>query len=243
MSALTARLPHVFRWPIEHPIHLLLPGMVIVSLLLHALAAYLIVVRPPPPADLSHWQAKLVLLPDEGKSGVSLLAARDPSWMAPGRYRGRLLPEVRHERMATGLKTQLPPLLAAPPAHAADRWAPALPPVSVRPWLAPPPPPQAPPSFAAAGARFESGAAGVTDDVLARLRAVAPDRPPGHATELFVVLAPTGDVRHAWVLHGSGDAALDLAAQRAVQRARFASGGRAVGDVLHIFWGPRSEQQ
>lgn len=243
MSAITARLPHVFRWPIEHPIHLLLPGMVVASLILHALAAYVVVVRPPPQADLSHGQAKLVFLPDEGKSGGFLLAARDPSWMAPGRYRGRILPEVRHERAVTELGAQLPPLLAAPPTPVVGRWAPALPPVSVRPWLEPPLLPQAPPSFAAVGARFESGGAGVTDDVLARLRAIAPDRPPGHATELFVVLAPTGDVRHAWVLRGSGDAALDLAAQRAVQRARFASGGRGAGDVLRIFWGPRNEPQ
>ena len=112
MNALTARLPHVFRWPIEHPIHLLLPGMVVVSLLLHALAAYLIVAPPPPQAKFSRSQAsqaKMVLLPGEGKSGGAMLAAQDPSWMAPGRYRGHILPEVRYERAAAELKTKLPP--------------------------------------------------------------------------------------------------------------------------------------
>lgn len=241
MSALTDRLIHVFQWPLAHPIRLLLPGMVALSLLVHALAAYLIQAGVAPRPSFPSWPAKLLVFPEESASDLLLLAARDPSWLMPGRYRERLLPAPRHERESLALRKPLPPLLGAPQTAAVEQWIPSLPPLSVRAWFEPVSQPSAPPSFIAAGARFESGSVGVTEDVLARLRAVAPDQPPGRATELFLVLAANGDVRHAWVLHGSGDASLDLAAQRAVQRARFApaEGGRR--DVLRIFWGPRGE--
>jgi len=119
---------------------------------------------------------------------------------------------------------------------------PALPPLAVKPWFEATAGKLPPPSFVAVGARFESGEGGVTEDVLARLRAVAPERPPGRATELLLVLAPTGDLRHAWVLRGCGDASLDLAAQRAVQRSRFAPAEKERRDILRIFWGPRGPQ-
>ena len=242
MSALTGRLLHVFHWPVAHPIRLLLPGLIQLALFVHALAAYLVRSAPAPRAALAPWPAKVSVIPAEEAPGLLLLAARDPSWLDPGRYRDRLVPSPRHERTVLALKPAPPPLLAAPRASARGQWVPALPPLSMKPWFEADTGKLPPPSFLAAGARFESGDAGVTEDVLARLRAVAPDRPPGRATELLVVLAPTGDVRHAWVLRGSGDASLDLAAQRAVQRARFApaEGGRR--DVLRIFWGPRGPQ-
>jgi len=242
MSALTERLLNVFHWPVAHPIRLLLPGMILLSLLAHALAAYLVRSAPAPRSPLAPRPAKVSVIPAEEVPGLLLLAARDPSWLDPGRYRDRLVPSPRHERTVLALRPAPPSLLAAPRASASGQWVPALPPLAVKPWFEASAGPLPPPSFVAAGARFESGDAGVTEDVLARLRAVAPDRSPGRATELLVVLAPTGDVRHAWVLRGSGDASLDLAAQRAVQRSRFApaEGGRR--DVLRIFWGPRGPQ-
>ena len=242
MSALTERLLNVFHWPVAHPIRLLLPGMILLSLLVHALAAYLVRAYVPARPSLAPWPAKVTVIPAEEAPGLLLLAARDPSWLDPGRYRDRMVPVPRHERTVLALEPGMPPLLAAPQVSARGQWVPALPPLAVKPWFEAAGTKMPPPSFVAAGARFESGDAGVTEDVLARLRAVAPDRPPSRATELLVVLAPTGDVRHAWVLRGSGDASLDLAAQRAVQRARFApaEGGRR--DVLRIFWGPRGPQ-
>lgn len=242
MNTLTGRLLHVFHWPMAHPIRLLLPGMLVVSLIVHALAAYLVRSSGTPHSSLPPWPSKVVVFPQERSAELRLLDARDPSWLEPGRYRERLLPSPRHERTVVALRAPLPPLLEAPRSASPERWVPSLPPLAVRPWLELAGIPPAPPSFVAAGARFESGWAGVTDDVLARLRAVAPDQPPGRATELLVVLAPTGDVRHAWVLQSSGESSLDLATQRAVQRARFApaEGGRR--DVLRIFWGPRGGQ-
>lgn len=242
MSALTERLLNVFHWPVAHPIRLLLPGMILLSLLVHALAAYLVRSGLSARPSLAPWPAKVSVIPAEQAPGLLLLAVRDPSWLDPGRYRDKLVPPPRHERTVLALQPPLPPLLAAPRANARGEWVPALPPLAVKPWFEAPAAKLPPPAFVMSGARFESGAAGVTEDVLARLRAVAPDRPPGRATELLVVLAPGGDVRHAWVLRGSGDASLDFAAQRAVQRARFApmEGGRR--DVLRIFWGPRSPQ-
>lgn len=243
MSILTGRLPHVFRWPVAHPIRLLLPGMILVSLLLHALAAYIFTAATPPPSPLWPPMSKLLILPSESLSEMSLLTARDPSWMEPGRFRAQLLPAVRPQRSVLALQPTLPPLLAAPPEKSDARWVPSLPPLAVRPWFETPAPPPAPPSFVPTLARFESGWAGVTPDVLDRLRAVAPGHPPGRGTELLVVLAPTGDVRHTWVLRGSGDATLDLAAQRAVQRARFASSPEGVRDALHIVWGEQEGEQ
>lgn len=242
MSALTEKLFHVFQWPVAHPIRLLLPGMIAVSLLVHALAAYLVRSGSAPRPSLAPWPAKITVIPGNDSPQLLLLAARDPSWLDPGRYRDSLLPPPRHERTVLALHPPLPPLLAAPRSDAGTPWVSALPPLALQPWFEETRRSIGPPSFVAAGARFESGDGGVTDDVLARLRAVAPDRPPGRATELLLVLSPSGDVRHAWVLRGSGDAALDLSAQRAVQRARFAPADGGRRDVLRIFWGPRDPQ-
>ena len=242
MSALTERLLNVFHWPVAHPIRLLLPGMILLSLFVHALAAYLVRAYAPARPPLAPWPAKVSVIPAGEAPRLLLLAARDPSWLDPGRYRDRMVPVPRHERTVLALEPQLPPLLAAPQASARGHWVPALPPLAVKPWFEATVQKLPAPSFVVTGARFESGEAGVTEDVLSRLRAVAPERPPGRVTELLVVLAPSGDVRHAWLLRGSGDASLDLAAQRAVQRSRFApaEGGRR--EVLRIFWGPRGPQ-
>jgi len=238
MSALTERLLHVFHWPVAHPIRLLLPGMVILSLAAHLLAAFVVKVAPASRPALAPWPSEITILPGGGE-GALLLAARDPSWLEPGRFRERLLPQPKAARRELALRPELPPLLAAPRETAADDWVPSLPPVSLRPLFVPRGPRPAPPALLPAGARFESGAAWVTEDVLTRLRAVAPSAPPSRATELLVVLAPTGDVRHVWLVRGCGDAELDLAAQLAVQRARFAAGEDPRRGVLRIAWGPR----
>lgn len=239
MNSLTGRILQVFQWPIAHPIRLLLPGMIAASLLVHLLAAYLVRSGAAPHPSLVPLPARLAIIPGESAAPL-LISARDPSWLDPGRYRGRMMPAPRHERTVRALQPPLPPLLDAPPAAPRAEWVAALPPVAVKPWFEPARPPLPPPSFVPAGARFESGGGGVTEDALARLRSVAPERPPGRGTELLLVLDPIGDVRHAWILRGSGDASLDLAAQRAVQRARFgpSEGGRR--DVLRIHWGPRA---
>lgn len=238
MNTLTDRLLHVFHWPVAHPIRLLLPGMVLVSLLAHLSVAYLIKATPPSRPGLAPWPAKITMLPRAG-NGTTLLDVRDPSWLEPGRFRDRMLPPPRVVRRESALHPALPPLLPAPRETAAEAWVPSLPPVAARPLFVRRAAPSAPPVLAPAAARFESGGAWITDDVLSRLRAVAPPASPGRATELLVVLAPAGDVRHVWLVRGSGDAELDLAAQLAVQRARFAPAAGIRRDVLRISWGPR----
>ena len=243
MSTLTDRLFHVFHWPLAHPIRLLLPAMVVVSLLLHLLAAY--IVKPVMPARpaLPPWPSEVTVLPRAGAEGLVLLEARDPSWLEPGRFRERILPQPKPERRELALRPPLPPLLPAPPAAPAESWVPSLPPVAVKPLFEPRAPRLPPPALAPVGARFESGAAWVTEEVLQQLRAVTPSESPGRTTELLVVLAPSGDVRHVWLVRSCGDAELDFAAQRAVQRARFARGDGPRRDVLRIAWGPRGPLQ
>jgi len=238
MSALTDRLMHVFHWPVAHPIRLLLPGMIIVSVLVHFLGGYLVKVGAPSRPALPPWPSKVTLLPGAAGEGLALLAARDPSWLEPGRYRDRLLPPPKHVRRELALNPALPPLLPAPREKAGSEWVPSLPPLAVRPLFEPRAPQRPPPALAPLGVRFESGADWVTEEVLEGLRSVAPPEPPGRATELLVVLAPSGDVRHVWLVRGCGDAGLDFAAQRAVQRSRFSPADGTRRDVLRVTWGP-----
>lgn len=240
MISFADRLLQVFHWPVTHPIRLLLPAMIALSLLVHLLVAYLVRASGTSRPALAPLPARLAVIPGDSAGTLLLLAARDPSWLDPGRYREGMVPAPRHERTVRALQPPLPPLLAIPPSAPRAEWVPALAPVAVKPWFEPERPPLPPPSFVPAGARFESGVEGVTEDVLDRLRAVAPEVPTARATELLLVLDPTGDVRHAWILRGSGDASLDLAAQRAVQRARFSPSGGGRRDVLRIHWGPRA---
>lgn len=239
MNSLADRLLHVFHWPVAHPIRLLLPGMVLLSLLAHLLVAQLVKVASPSRPGLAPWPAKITIFPGSAEEGALLLAARDPSWLEPGRFRDRMLPPPKAVRRELALRPDLPPLLPAPREAVTDQWVPALPPVASKPLFVQRGPRPSPPALVPTMARFESGAAWVTDDVLTRLRAVAPEEPPSRATELLLVLAPTGDVRHVWLVRGSGDAELDLAAQLAVQRARFAPGTGPRREVLRIAWGPR----
>ena len=128
---LAERLAHVFHWPTTYPIRLLLPAMLVVSLLVHAAALYLVraeapargVALPPLPAEIT-------ILPGGGDS--VLIAARDPSWLDPGRYRDRMLPVPRWERPWRALQPELPPLVSAPPRPAEETWVGALPPLADR---------------------------------------------------------------------------------------------------------------
>jgi len=239
MNALTDRLLHVFHWPVAHPIRLLLPAMVLVSLLAHFLMAQLVKVAAPSRPGLAPWPAKITVFPGAGEEAMLLLSARDPSWLEPGRFRDRILPPPKVVRRELALRPDLPQLLSAPREAVANEWVAALPPVAATPLFAERGPRPSPPALVPTMARLESGSEGMTEEVLARLRAVSPSEPPSRATEMLVVLAPTGDVRHAWLVRGSGDAALDLAAQLAVQRARFAPGTESRREVLRINWGPR----
>ena len=241
MNTLTERLLHVFHWPVAHPIRLLLPGMVLLSIVAHLLLVQLVKVAPPSRPGLAPWPAKITILPGSEEEAPSLLATQDPAWLEPGRFRERMLPPPRVARSESALRPEMPPLLAAPLETVADAWVPSLPPVATRPLFVQRASQSAPSMLAPAGARFESGAAWITDDVLSRLRAVAPSEPPGRATELLVVLSPTGDARHVWLVRGSGDAELDLAAQLAVQRARFTPASGPRSDVLRVSWGPGKE--
>jgi hypothetical protein len=234
---LAERLAHVFHWPSVYPIRLLLPVMLVVSVLLHAAGLYLVraeaaprgVALPPRPA-------RITVLPD-GAASV-LLAARDPSWLDPGRYRDRLLPAPRWQRPPRALQPETPALVAAPPGPAAETWISALPPLAVRARLEPSSAPQAP-GLAPVTARFDAGGPEVTEEVLERLRAAAPaGAAPGLPTEMLVVLDASGAARHVWLLRSCGVPALDSAAQRAVQLSRFGASPGGHRGVLRVVWAP-----
>lgn len=232
---LAERLLQVFHWPVSHPIRLLLPAMLVVSLLLHAAGVYLVRAEAPArSASLPPLPGKVSIVP---AADSLLLAARDPSWLQPGRYRDRLLPAPRVDRPPRALRPVLPPLVTAPPERVSEAWVPALPPLTVQARLEERATPEQPPRLTPVTARFDADGPAVTEDVLNRLRAAAPERPPGAPTELLVVLDASGALRHAWLLRGSGDATLDAAAVRAVQLSRFGPGEAGYRGVLRIVWG------
>lgn len=231
---LADRLAHVFHWPATYPIRLLLPLMLIVSVLVHAAGLYLVRARPAPPGiALPPLPARITVLP--GGADSALLAARDPSWLDPGRYRDRLLPVPRWERPWRALQPELPAFVEAPVPAPPETWVTALPPLSVRARFEP----RAeivPPEPAPVTARFDGGGPEVTEDVLTRLRAAAPAEAPGLPTELLVVLDATGEARHVWLLRSCGVPALDTAAQRAVQLSRFGPSAGGHRGVLRVVW-------
>ena len=234
---LADRLLQVFHWPAKHQIRLLLPAMILVSLILHAAGIYLVrapalarkVALPPLPAKIS-------MLPS-GDEGSVLLAARDPSWIQPGRFRERLLPAPHALRAWRALDPDLPALVPSPPESLPQTWVPSLPPLAESPRLEPAVKARVP-EIAPLTARFDQGGPAVSEDVLARLRAAAPPHPPGTPTELLVVLNAAGEARHVWLLRSCGVPALDFAARRAVQLARFGPGLQGHRGVLRVNWGP-----
>ena len=231
---LAERLLHVFHWPASYPIRLLLPGMILLSVVLHAAGLYLLRANAPAPG--------VALPPLPGKVTVVsaaesvLLAARDPSWLQPGRYRDSILPVPRVERPLRALQPALPVLEPVPPEVWPGVWVPALPPLAVQPRF------EAratglPPGLAPVSARFESGGPEVTPDVLGRLKAAASAQPPGLPTELFLVLDAAGEARHVWLVRSCGDPALDTAAIRAVQLSRFGPSEAGYRGMLRVVWG------
>lgn len=228
------RLLQVFHWPAVHQIRLVLPAMVLVSLLVHAAGLYLVRAQAPVRGvTLPPLPGKVTIVPAEDSV---LLAARDPSWLQPGRFRDRLLPPPRVERPPRALQPELPPLAAVPPEPLPESWVPSLPPLAVQPRFEPRAAPVAP-LLAPVTARFEEGGPEVTSDVLARLRDAAPVQPPGATTELLVVLDASGEARHVWLLRSCGDPALDAAARRAVQLSRFGPSEKGHRGVLRVVWG------
>lgn len=234
---LAERLRHVFHWPATYPIRLVLPGMILLSLAVHVLGLYLVRDKSPlGAAALPPRPAFVTILPGGDQS--VLLAARDPSWMQPGRWRERLLPAPRHERPLRALNPGLPPMIPAPPAKEPGEWVPSLPPLAVSPLLAAPAAgrPMAP--LLGVQARFEPPSLAAPGDFLARLQSAVPSAPPGLPTELLVVLDAAGEARHVWLLRSCGVPSLDLAAQLAVQRSRFGPTGGGYRGVLRVVWGP-----
>lgn len=230
------RLLHIFHWPGNYPIRLMLPAMIAASLLLHAGALYL--VRAAPSArgiSLSPAQAKLTVFP--AGQGSVLLAASDPSWLEPGRWRDRLIPVPRAPREVHALEPKLPGLVQAPaPASAAD-WVPSVPPLSAKAWIEPGGGRTPPPVLNPVTARFAGDGPAVTADLFGRLHASAPSDPPGLPTELLVVLDAAGEARHVWLVRSCGVPPLDLAAQLAVQRSRFGLSERGFRGILRVVWG------
>jgi hypothetical protein len=232
---LADRLLQVFHWPVSHPIRLLLPAMILASLVLHIAGIYLL--RAPVPTrvtSLPPLPGKVSVLP----AGDSvLLAARDPSWLQPGRFRDRMLPVPPVQRPLRALQPELPPLVAAPTEVTSEPWVPALPPLTVAARLEPRAAAAAAPELARVTARFDVAGAEVTEDFLDRLRAAVPERPPGLPTELLVVLDASGEARHVWLLRSCGDPALDTAAVRAVQLSRFGPTATGHRGILRVVWG------
>jgi hypothetical protein len=226
---------HVFHWPTGYPIRLLLPAMILLSLVLHVAGLYL--VRATVPAHgvaLPPLPGKIAIIP---VADAGLIAARDPSWLQPGRFRHALLPAPKVERPWRALQPALPPLVAAPEEVLPETWVPALPPLSVQARFEPRGPAGPAPVLEPVRARFDGPGPEVTEDVLGRLRAAAPPQPPGQPTELLVVLDAAGGARHVWLVRGSGDAALDAAAARAVQLSRFGPSDGGYRGMLRVVWG------
>lgn len=240
---LADRLLQVFHWPTGYPIRLVLPGMLLLSVILHGAGLYLVrSTSPMQMATLPPAPAKLTILPS-GMAGADnvMLATRDPSWLQPGRYRDRLLPMPQHAISPRALEAPLPTLAAVPEQPAPESWVPALPPLSANPLMESRGGAASVPELARVTARFDPAGPAVTDEALGRLRAAAPKQPPGLPTEFFIVLDAAGEARHLWLLRSCGVPVLDVAAQLAVQRSRFGpSEGRYRG-VLRIIWGPEGE--
>lgn len=234
---LAERLAHVFHWPTTYPIRLLLPAMLVVSLLLHAAGIYLVRAEAAPRGMALPPRPARITIVSDGPASV-LLAARDPSWLDPGRYRNRLLPAPRWQRPPRALQPALPPLVSAPPSPVPETWISALPPLAERARLEASSAPQAPP-LAPVTARFDAEGPEVTEEVLERLRVAAPaGTAPGLPTELLVVLDAAGAARHVWLLRSCGVPALDNAAQRAVQLSRFGATTGGYRGVFRVVWAP-----
>jgi hypothetical protein len=231
---LADRLLQVFHWPAVHQIRLVLPAMILVSILVHAAGLYLVRAKTPARAvKLPPLPGKVTIIP---AADSVLLAARDPSWLQPGRFRDRVLPPPQVQRPSRALQPELPPLAQVPPQPLPEKWVPALPPLAVQSRFEPRATTSAP-LLAPVTARFDEGGPEVTSDVLVRLADTAPAQPPGLPTELLVVLDASGEARHVWLVRSCGDPALDAAARRAVQLSRFGSSGDGYRGVLRIVWG------
>ncbi len=232
---LADRLLQVFHWPVSHPIRLLLPAMILVSLVLHVAGIYLVRASVPARAtSLPPLPGKVSVIP---AADSVLLAARDPSWLQPGRFRDRMLPIPSVQRPPRALQPELPPLVVAPAESVSDTWVPALPPLSVKARLEARGEAAPVPELASVTARFDPVGPEVTEDFLVRLRAAVPERPPGLPTELLVVLDASGEARHVWLLRSCGEPALDTAAIRSVQLSRFGPKENGHRGILRVVWG------
>lgn len=233
---------HVFHWPTNYPIRLVLPAMILVSVLLHVAGVYLVRSEAAPrSASGIPVPGKLTLLPSS--AGSVLLAAKDPSWLEPGRFRDRMLGVPRPQRTRRALKPELPSLVEAPEPSLPAAWIPALPPLSVRPWFEEKSAAVAPPTLQGLSARFDPAGPSVTEELLGRLRTGVPAEIPGLPTELLVVLDAAGEARHVWLLRSCGVPSLDMSAQQAVRRSRLGPSADGYRGILRVVWGPGETRQ
>lgn len=231
------RLLHVFHWPAAYQIRLLLPLMLVVSLLLHVAGLYFLRATPVPlRGAFPPLPAKVTLWPDAASS--VLLQARDPAWIereADGAAVSGV--EMFVVLPTRALHAVLPDLVPAPEEIREETWVPALPPLAVQPLIAGTVRPVVP-ELTGVTARFDRAGPEITAEVTGRLRSAAPPALPAGATELFISLDPAGQVRHVWLVRGSGNPALDAAAMRAVQRSRFGPQRQGFEGILRIVWAP-----
>ena len=228
---------HVFHWPANYAIRLVLPAMILLSVLLHLAGLYLVRSEPAPRgvSDIPV-PGKLTLLPSSSES--VLLAARDPSWLEPGRFRDRMLGVPRPQRARRALKPELPSLVEAPEPSLPAAWITALPPLALRPWFGEKSAAAPLPALQGLSARFDPAGPSVTEELLGRLRAGVPAEIPGPPTELLVVLDAAGEAKHVWLLRSCGVPALDLSAQQAVRRSRLGPSPGGYRGIFRVVWGP-----
>ncbi len=228
----------LFDWPGRHHLQVVLPAALVFAVLLHGFGFFLFsVIYPRPQADPIDSVTVFFPLPDTPNAVElrALLAASDPSLVAPGR-----LPPAR---VATNTTPYVPSflrrgvdLVALPPADGVDAAPHAAEPVPVR--LAPRRPAPAPRS--AATRLFARGILadrvpdlGSAADAL-RATAAAP-LPPA---KFLVRVEPDGRVSNIFLSSGSGNEGLDAAAAALLGRLAFRAGpDRAVWDEVEFHWG------
>lgn len=247
-QGLAQQLTQVFHWPASYPIRLLLPGLLLLSVLLHAAGFYALRSRPADGAPAPRPPAAGVRLLDPVSAEGAWLAARDPAWMQPGRFRDRLLPPAALPARRTLLDEPAFDVGREPPAVKRPQgWTLPLPPLADDPLLA-----SRPRSPGAPAVPLRPTRVAVSGDALdipaamdAALAAMEPARLPGLPTELMVMVGPRGTVRHVFAVRSCGDPELDRAAQQVVRQTLFAAapGAPLRRSTLRIYWGytpPRS---
>lgn len=230
--------PLLFDWPGRHHLQVVLPAALVFAVLLHGAGFFLFsVIYPRPQADPIDPVTVFFPLPDTPNAAElrALLAASDPSLVAPGR-----LPPARIEEDGTPYVPSFlrrgVDLVALPPADGGAPVPHIAEPVPVR--LAPRRP--APAVRSAATRLVARGILadrvpdlGSAADAL-RATAAAPLLP----ARFLVRVEPDGRVSNVFLTSGSGNNSLDGAAADLLRRLAFRTGpDRAVWDEVEFHWG------